>query len=152
MCDQCVAWVPERSKGADLRSAGCNVRVGSNPTSGMHSSYTFFNFDFLFFFNFFARSVWVHVKRKRHNKSRPSSSLHGLTGQGAPLLRARLRVRVPLEVKSQWPNGQGVGFRSQRLWVRVPSGMNVTLVFDIRQGLLRMVGRWLCWERGAQGH
>ena len=28
------AWMPERSKGADLRSAGCNVRVGSNPTSG----------------------------------------------------------------------------------------------------------------------
>ena len=27
--------MPERSKGADLRSAGCNVRVGSNPTSGM---------------------------------------------------------------------------------------------------------------------
>ena len=24
---------------------------------------------------------------------------------------------------SQWPNGQGVGFRSRRLWVRVPSGM-----------------------------
>ena len=28
------AWMPERSKGADLRSAGRNVRVGSNPTSG----------------------------------------------------------------------------------------------------------------------
>ena len=29
------AWMPERSKGADLRSAGRIVRVGSNPTSGM---------------------------------------------------------------------------------------------------------------------
>ena len=27
--------MPERSKGADLRSAGLSVRVGSNPTSGM---------------------------------------------------------------------------------------------------------------------
>ena len=25
---------------------------------------------------------------------------------------------------SQWPNGQGVGFRSRRLGVRVPSGMS----------------------------
>ena len=41
-------------------------------------------------------------------------------------------VRVPLEVrKSQWPNGQGVGFRSRRLGVRVPSGM--------RQGCARSV-------------
>ena len=30
----CVAWMPEWSKGADLRSAGRFVRVGSNPTSG----------------------------------------------------------------------------------------------------------------------
>ena len=29
------AWMPERSKGADLRSAGRIVRVGSNPTSGI---------------------------------------------------------------------------------------------------------------------
>ena len=28
------AWMPEGSKGADLRSAGRNVRVGSNPTPG----------------------------------------------------------------------------------------------------------------------
>ena len=28
---------------------------------------------------------------------------------------------------SQWPNGQGVGFRSRRLWVRVPSGMPLVL-------------------------
>ena len=33
-------------------------------------------------------------------------------------------VRTPLQAHlSQWPNGQGVGFRSRRLWVRVPSGM-----------------------------
>ena len=44
MCAQCDAWVPERSKGADLRSAGCNVRVGSNPTSGMRSSCILFYF------------------------------------------------------------------------------------------------------------
>ena len=32
-------------------------------------------------------------------------------------------VRTPLQAHmSQWPNGQGVGFRSRRLWVRVPSG------------------------------
>ena len=29
-----VAWMPEWSKGADLRSAGRFVRVGSNPTPG----------------------------------------------------------------------------------------------------------------------
>ena len=31
-----VAWMPEWSKGADLRSAGRFVRVGSNPTPGIH--------------------------------------------------------------------------------------------------------------------
>ena len=30
----CLAWMPEWSKGADLRSAGRFVRVGSNPTPG----------------------------------------------------------------------------------------------------------------------
>ena len=30
-----TAWMPEWSKGADLRSAGRKVRVGSNPTSGI---------------------------------------------------------------------------------------------------------------------
>ena len=30
--------MPERSKGADLRSAGLSVRVGSNPTSGRRPS------------------------------------------------------------------------------------------------------------------
>ena len=31
--------------------------------------------------------------------------------------------------QSQWPNGQGVGFRSRRLWVRIPSGMSFLLHF-----------------------
>ena len=33
------AWMPEWSKGADLRSAGQFVRVGSNPTSGSNLFY-----------------------------------------------------------------------------------------------------------------
>ena len=41
------AWMPERSKGADLRSAGCNVRVGSNPTSGILSSLSPYSAIFL---------------------------------------------------------------------------------------------------------
>ena len=32
----CLAWMPEWSKGADLRSAGRFVRVGSNPTPGRY--------------------------------------------------------------------------------------------------------------------
>ena len=35
LCWLSVAWMPEWSKGADLRSAGRKVRVGSNPTSGI---------------------------------------------------------------------------------------------------------------------
>ena len=46
------AWMPEWSKGADLRSAGQFVRVGSNPTPG---SYLFCFFGWRFAAMFRAR-------------------------------------------------------------------------------------------------
>ena len=47
------AWMPEGSKGADLRSAGRNVRVGSNPTPGI---------PVVFFFSAATHAVSIPVR------------------------------------------------------------------------------------------
>ena len=50
---------------------------------------------------------------------------------------------------SQWPNGQGVGFRSRRLWVRVPSGMR--LLPRARQSFLLDSGRHAATSAASSG-
>ena len=77
------------------------------------------------------KSLWVHSLASRAplaERSAVNRQVLGSIPSGGVLFLAREAAAYfwyPHGTwrTSLWPNGQGVGFRSRRLWVRIPSGM-----------------------------
>ena len=77
------------------------------------------------------KSLWVHSLASRAplaERSAVNRQVLGSIPSGGVLFLAReatVHFWYPHGTwrTSLWPNGQGVGFRSRRLWVRVPPGM-----------------------------
>ena len=131
------AWMPEWSKGADLRSAGQFVRLGSNPSPG---------------------SIWgiSSIGRVRALQARG-------TGIETPMLQALFFFPVPFRAKKVrssegsgrsarlgWPSGlrRSTQVRvSSEAWVRIPFQAVHFLLFGGDAGACRLAtpvsaGRW----------